>query len=255
MHLALRKYQLASHHNFWLWSIKLACSAYTLGTECVQEVKMPNFSLLQRLAAPDANLTSLENKLPKKIKYHYQDPHIVERLSYVFFQHLKNLNADFSRPLVVVSIGTDRSTGDSLGPLVGTKLAALNDRIYIYGSLDNPVHASNLKEKMEEIKEKFRSPLIVAVDACLGQAENVGSISLSLGPIKPGAAVNKNLPEVGDLSFTGTVNVGGYMEYFVLQNTRLSLVWKMADLISKSIDRGYKLAETYFLECLPKTIQ
>lgn len=216
---------------------------------------MPNFSLLQRLAYPDSDSLSQDSKLPKKIKCHYQDPHIVERLSYAFFQHLKNLNSNFSRPVVVVSIGTDRSTGDSLGPLVGTKLAALNDRIYIYGSLDNPVHASNLKEKMKEIQERFHLPLIVAVDACLGQADSVGSISLTLGPIKPGAAVNKDLPEVGDLSFTGTVNVGGYMEYFVLQNTRLSLVWKMADLISRSIDRGYKLAETYFLECLPKTLQ
>lgn len=216
---------------------------------------MSNFSLLNRLTSPPSNINLAQTKLPKKIRCHYQDPHLVERLSYVFFQHLKNLSANFSRPIVVVSIGTDRSTGDSLGPLVGTKLTTLNNQIYIYGSLDNPVHASNLEEKMAEIKKRFHNPLLVAVDACLGQSENVGSISLALGPLKPGAAVNKNLPEVGDLSFTGTVNVGGYMEYFVLQNTRLSLVWKMADLIAQTIHRGYKLAETYFLECLPQNIQ
>ena len=33
----------------------------------------------------------------------------------------------------------------------------------------------------------------------------------------------------------GIANVGGFMEYFVLQNTRLNLVMKMADIISQSL--------------------
>ena len=47
--------------------------------------------------------------------------------------------------------------------------------------------------------------------------------------------MNKNLPEVGEVHITGIVNVAGFMEYFVLQNTRLSIVMKMADIISRSI--------------------
>lgn len=216
---------------------------------------MSTFSFLSRLASLEPKQDPMEFKFPAKIKYHYQDPHIVERLSYGFFQHLKGLNSDFSRPIILVSIGTDRSTGDSLGPLVGTKLSVLTRDIHIYGSLEDPVHASNLSTKLQEIKEKYKNPLIVAVDACLGQSDSVGSITLALGALKPGAGVNKNLPEVGELHFTGIVNVGGYMEYFVLQNTRLSLVWKMADLIAESIHKGYQLAQTHFLEYLPQTLQ
>ncbi|MGB4312546.1 MAG: DUF1256 domain-containing protein [Natronincolaceae bacterium] len=42
-------------------------------------------------------------------------------------------------------------------------------------------------------------------------------------------------PAVGDISITGIVNLSGYMEYLVLQNTRLSLVMKMADTLVQSI--------------------
>ncbi|NLA06754.1 MAG: DUF1256 domain-containing protein, partial [Firmicutes bacterium] len=51
----------------------------------------------------------------------------------------------------------------------------------------------------------------------------------------PGTGVSKTLPPIGDIHVTGIVNVGGYMEYLVLQNTRLSVVMKMADIISKAL--------------------
>jgi putative sporulation protein YyaC len=50
--------------------------------------------------------------------------------------------------------------------------------------------------------------------------------------------VNKSLPEVGNIHITGIVNVSGFMEYFVLQNTRLSLVMNMAEIISTSIKKA-----------------
>ena len=53
--------------------------------------------------------------------------------------------------------------------------------------------------------------------------------------MKPGAGVNKDLPPVGDIHLTGIVNVGGFMEYFVLQNTRLSIVFHMADVIAECL--------------------
>ena len=39
-----------------------------------------------------------------------------------------------NRPVIFLCIGTDRATGDSLGPLVGYKLKNINKKkIYIYG--------------------------------------------------------------------------------------------------------------------------
>lgn len=138
------------------------------------------------------------------------------------------------RPIVAVCVGTDRSTGDALGPLVGSSLKK-NAAIPVYGTLDEPVHAVNLAERLEAIYEEHRNPYILAVDACLGQLSSVGNIHAGEGPVKPGAGVNKELPPVGDYHVTGIVNVGGFMEYFVLQNTRLSLVFNMAEVISESI--------------------
>ena len=53
---------------------------------------------------------------------------------------------------------------------------------------------------------------------------------------------------MGDIHITGIVNVSGYMEFFVLQNTRLNLVMKMAKKIAAGIieaDRTYADKKTY----------
>ncbi len=144
-------------------------------------------------------------------------------------------------PVIVLCIGTDRSTGDCLGPLVGHKLSAMtnNDRVLIYGTLDKPVHAKNLSDTLEEIRLLYSRPFIIAVDASLGSMERIGHITIGKGPLRPGAGVKKNLPCVGDMHVSGIVNFGGFMEYLILQNTRLSLVMRMANIISTGIHYSF----------------
>ncbi len=164
--------------------------------------------------------------------------HDEENASQDLSVHLASMLPTFyrTRPIVFVCIGTDRSTGDSLGPLVGTLLLEHDIQpFHIYGTLDEPIHAVNLEEKLREISALHVNPFIVGVDACLGRLKSVGAILLSEGPLKPGAGVNKDLPEVGDIHLTGIVNVSGFMEFFVLQNTRLNLVMKMAKIIVEAI--------------------
>lgn len=149
---------------------------------------------------------------------------------------------DPSRAIVVLCIGTDRSTGDSLGPLIGTLLQKRQSAGFeIFGTLNEPVHALNLQETLHMIETRYRNPFVIAVDACLGQFASVGTIQIGSGPMKPGAGVNKQLPPVGDMHITGIVNVGGFMEYLVLQNTRLSLVMEMADVIAACLHRSLLL--------------
>lgn len=184
--------------------------------------------------------TPLENDLPAKITYHFEDPMAVPKLAEAFAGYLSCYCSTGLEPIVIVGIGTDRSTGDSLGPLVGTKLKNIcRNTFHIYGTLDDPVHAVNLAEKMQKIQSDYEGAFIVAIDACLGRVSSVGMISLAQGPVKPGAGVHKNLPEVGHIHLTGIVNVGGYMEFMVLQNTRLSIVMKLAQSIANSIFYGY----------------
>lgn len=141
-----------------------------------------------------------------------------------------------NKTIVLLCIGSDRSTGDSLGPLVGHKLKFLTrENFYIYGNLENPVHAKNLCETIEEIHKKFKNPYIIAIDACLGSIQNIGKVCIEEKPLSPGSAMNKNLPEVGDLSITGIVNISGSLEFMVLQNTRLYTVMQLAETISEGI--------------------
>ncbi|WP_031514321.1 spore protease YyaC [Desulfofalx alkaliphila] len=179
-------------------------------------------------------LERLEN-IPKTVIFH--DDHMaVEKFSWDLTYKLMKSDYKGERPLVLVCIGTDRSTGDCLGPLVGSKLSEVDQNFYhVYGTLKDPVHGSNLEEKIEEIYNKYDNPLIIALDACLGKLENVGSVCIGMGALKPGAGVNKRLPKVGDIYITGIVNVGGFMEYLVLQNTRLNLVMQLADFIKEGL--------------------
>ena len=166
-------------------------------------------------------------------KIDHEDQEAASKLAKSILSHMPTIT---SRPIVIVCIGTDRSTGDSLGPLIGTFLEEKNvSSFHVYGTLEHPIHAVNLEEKLKEIKDKHFNPFIIGIDACLGRTKSVGFIQVGSGPVKPGAGVNKELPEVGDIHITGIVNVSGFMEFFVLQNTRLNLVLNMAKTIANGL--------------------
>lgn len=181
-------------------------------------------------------------------RIHVDDTFAAVKLADDLRAHLRRLDEAGDRPKVLVCIGTDRSTGDCLGPLVGSRLNQLRqDQFAVYGTLEHPVHATNLTETLASIGQAYDNPLIIAVDACLGYLENVGCVTVGSGSIKPGAGVKKTLPAVGDLHITGVVNVGGFMEYLVLQNTRLNLVMRLAELIVKGLART--VTESRRLSC------
>lgn len=152
-----------------------------------------------------------------------------------FEECFSNLCLRPDRDIAFICIGTDRATGDCLGPLTGYKLSDMKyTNVHVLGTLDNPVHAKNLDEQLQELKS-YNDPFIIAIDASLGKFERIGFINIKEGPLSPGSGVNKALPKVGDMHITGIVNMSGFMEIMVLQNTRLSLVMNMSNIIAKGI--------------------
>lgn len=138
--------------------------------------------------------------------------------------------------IVVMCIGTDRSTGDALGPLVGSLFSMTNPtNLKVYGTLHKPIHAVNLNSYVEYINHKHKKPFILAIDASLGKESSIGSLITGSGPIKPGAAVNKTLPPVGDIHLIAVVNIYTLMGHSVLQSTRLSLIYDMAIVITNTL--------------------
>lgn len=165
-------------------------------------------------------------KEAREIRLHYENPFLItEMTDYI----LHRLPVASNRDLIILCIGTDRSTGDSLGPLVGSFLKQrLLKNFKTFGWLHKPVHAMNLKTYLQEIYLRYTRPYILTIDAGLGRNKSVGQIVCGMGGIKPGSALKKDLPTIGHLHLVGVVNLKGFMEYAVLQNTRLSFVMDMA---------------------------
>ena len=168
------------------------------------------------------------------VKIEGNDPQAIQKLKEAVTDVLR-AHLQEGQTLVTLCIGTDRSTGDALGPIIGTALCKRIPDIPLYGTLDEPVHAVNLQEKLKEIADNNLNPFVLAIDASLGRLDSVGKIDVGPGSLHPGAGVNKSLPRVGDMYISGIVNVGGFLEYFVLQNTRLSIVMTLAEVITEGL--------------------
>ncbi|RBP90656.1 putative sporulation protein YyaC [Cytobacillus firmus] len=143
-----------------------------------------------------------------------------------------------SREIVILCIGSDRSTGDSLGPLAGKILKEKNIPYPVYGTLQEPVHALNIKKVLKEIKETYDDPFIFGIDACLGDERQIGYILIREGSFIPGNAVNRALPSVGDFHLKAIVNtLDPLSPVHSLNSTRLYMVLKLAEIIAEIISR------------------
>lgn len=150
--------------------------------------------------------------------------------------HLLVQNHYEQREVIFLCIGSDRATGDSLGPLLGYKLSLYHlKNVSIYGTLDSPVHAQNIKETLELIHTIHPDGLIIAIDASLGTSHHIGYVTLANHSLLPGSGVNKSLPRAGDISITGIVNIKGRTGNQLLLTTRLQLVMKMTDYLLTGI--------------------
>jgi putative sporulation protein YyaC len=153
--------------------------------------------------------------------------------------------------LVFLCIGTDRVTGDCLGPFVGQKLSSYSRTVFsVYGTLFQPVHALNLTDIYQHIQTHHPNALIIAIDASLGEKKHLGYVTIANGALHPGAAIHKQLPSVGHIHITGIVNVSGVLEQLTLQTTRLSTVIFLADKIVQGILESIPLSKTDFKQIL-----
>lgn len=140
--------------------------------------------------------------------------------------------------VVFFCIGTNQISGDCLGPLVGSYLKT-NGYTNVYGTLQEPVDAGNIKEKIMEVpKGRF----VIAIDAALGTFSYVESFSVSPGPLRPGAGIGKELPQIGDLGIFGVVNLKDWREDSqILFKTSLSIVIPMVITLSTALMRRFPM--------------
>lgn len=143
----------------------------------------------------------------------------------------------YTKPPVIVCIGSDLAIGDSLGPITGSmlkyKTQGLN--VFLYGTLAAPITAKEIGYIRTFLKETHKGSQIIAIDAAVGAEGDIGLIKINDKPLLPGAGANKKLGAIGDISLMGVVAEKSLSNYGLLNTTRLNLVYSMAEIISEGI--------------------
>lgn len=156
-----------------------------------------------------------------------------------FFQNIAN-EVSHIEELVFVCIGTDRSTGDSFGPWVGT-LIHERGAPHVIGTIHNPCDADHYEEMIRDIPNTRK---IVAIDACLGQRGRQGYFLIDEGPLHPARATGRNLASIGHYSIAGVVGPLSIKPYWSLQRASLYEVIGMARSVADAISAAWSIPVT-----------
>ena len=152
------------------------------------------------------------------------------------FQSLIDCNVKNKMPYFIC-IGSDLILGDSLGPLVGTFLKKKNIGSYVYGTLNFPITAKEIEYVRTYLKQMHPNSISIAIDAAIGNSDDIGLIRVLNKGLKPGLGVDKNLGTVGDISIIGVVASKSNKNYNLFNLTRLNLIYKMAESIANGIEK------------------
>ena len=142
-----------------------------------------------------------------------------------------------NRTPVIACIGSDLVLGDSLGPLVGTMLIKKKVAAYVYGTLSAPITAKEIICAKTHLKILHPDSFIIAIDAAVGNTDDIGLIKVSDKGLKPGLGVDKNLGIIGDCSIIGVVAGKSLQNYNLFNLTRLNLIYKMAERIANGVEK------------------
>ncbi len=137
---------------------------------------------------------------------------------------------------VYMCIGTEHILSDSLGPRVGMILMEQDKKpLFVYGYTGSNINAVNLLKAYQLIKLIHPDKKVVIVDAAVGDVAEVGSVQIIQGGMLPGAATNKNLPNIGDYSVLGIVAMKGLKDFYVTSFDREKLLEEMSKVIAEAI--------------------
>ena len=186
------------------------------------------------MASPDATPTLLAD-------IHYQDANASKALADALRdQFLADTKSDKYLPMFFM-VGATSSTGDALGPFIGWFLKRKGFTGEYLGDLNEPVHATNIKEKVNEAwvraMKRNKFPYIIAVDAAVGRP---GRITVNRGALKPGAGMGKQLPQVGSVHIMGGTAHFPFMIWF----TGLDQSVAMAEVVADGLLEFYREWET-----------
>lgn len=152
------------------------------------------------------------------------------------FHALSECNPKNLKPFIIC-VGSDLVLGDSLGPLVGTMLKQKGAKSFVYGTLNFPITAKEVEYAGKYLKQMHPNSISIAIDAAVGDPDDVGLIRVMDKGLKPGLGVDKKLGTIGDLSIIAVVAAKSLQNYNLFNLTRLNLIYKMAETIASGIEK------------------
>ncbi len=135
-------------------------------------------------------------------------------------------------------IGTNNIIGDSLGPTIGDLLIMEhNIDAYVYGHTARPVNGKNYFDYIRHINTHHKHNLVIAVDACVGNATEVGKIKCSLNGITAGGALDKGYERIGDIGILGIVAAAQQDNLATLSKVDARFINQLAIKIARIISK------------------
>ncbi len=146
--------------------------------------------------------------------------------------------------IIILCIGTDKIIGDSIGPIIGSKLKKIeNEYIRIYGTIGKNLNFLNTKEILEQIYVKYKNPFLITIDAALSKNANLGEIYISKGYIKLGNALEKSIKFYSNINIKCVVgkyeNINQRDNIKTLKNVTLKEIYNMAEIVYRAIENIY----------------
>lgn len=139
------------------------------------------------------------------------------------------------KKITFLCIGTDKVIVDSVGPLVGSNIDKKLCNVEVLGELEKNVHALNLEETALTIDGEEN--LVIAIDACMSEKKEKGTVVIANKPLLPGKGLGKYLGEYGDISIKVIVS-DDYDDFF--RSTSLGFVLKISNIVSDGINEALK---------------
>lgn len=145
------------------------------------------------------------------------------------------------KSVVFVCIGTTSISGDSFGPIVGTRLKNAFYRsgtVTIMGDVHNTVTYNNIEDSMNYIKYKYANSLIVVIDAALSDKKDVGKVFIQNRGLKYAESLNKHNNVIGNISIKAVVGEDTrdcIKNFKTLKEVPISKVEAMSNIVSEGI--------------------
>ncbi len=138
--------------------------------------------------------------------------------------------------LLFLCIGSEKISGDSIGPIVGSLLKSkYNLPFPVLGTEEKPVNGINLPHYIKNIRECFPNHKIIAIDSAVGDKKDLWTIKFKKGGVVAGGAVNSKNPRIGDIGILAVVGEKGDDVLSTLLQSPLNKVEELAEKIAKLI--------------------